>query len=72
MPDWRWSQAKLLGFLNHRSLLLLSESSWLSESSLGLIDVELVFPQVHKLAKDPELAALAEECLDDIKSRITI
>ena len=74
-PDWRWTQAKLLGFLNHKSLLLRSAALIaLGELALfrGQIDVGLVLPQVHKLAEEPALAPFVEDCISDIKRAITI
>lgn len=74
-PDWRWTQGKLLEFLKNNSLLLRSTAlSALGELALfqGHLDVELVVPEVHKLLKDPAMGPFAEDCLEDIKSRITI
>ena len=74
-PDWRWTQGKLLEFLNHHSLGIRSAALIaLGELALfqGQIDVEVVLPEVHKLANEPALAPYVEECLEDIKSRTTI
>ena len=74
-PDWRWTQGKLLEFLSHRSLLLRSTAiNALGELVLfrGYVDVEIVLPEVQKLAGDPALAPFVDEYLESLKSRIAI
>ena len=74
-PDWRWTQSKLLEFLNHKSLLLRSVALMaLGELALfrGQVDIEVVLPRVHKLAEEPALAPFVEDCIEDIKRTITI
>jgi hypothetical protein len=74
-PDWRWAQGKFLEFLNHKSLLIRSTAlNAIGELVLfrGQIDVELVLPAIHQLANDPDLAPFVEQCLEDIRTRITV
>jgi hypothetical protein len=74
-PDWRWTQGKLLEFLACESVgIRASALIALGELALfqGRVDVEIVLPEVYKLANDPALAPYVEDCVGDIKSRITI
>ena len=74
-PDWRWTQSKLLQFLTHKSIGIRT-AALIAPGELALfqghVDVEIVLPEVYKLASDPALAPYVEECVADIKSRITI
>ncbi len=73
-PDWRWTQAELVKFLRHQSLLLRSTAiSALGELVLfrGHIDLEVVLPEIHKLEDDPALAPFVKDYLEDLKSRVT-
>jgi len=72
-PDWRWTQGELLKLLSHRSLLVRSSALVaLGEVATfrGNIDVELVLPEIHKLADDPALGPFVEDCVEEIR-RIT-
>jgi HEAT repeat protein len=74
-PDWRWTQGELVRFLGHDSLLVRSTAmNALGELVLfrGYVDLEVVLPEIHKLEKDPALAPLVKEYMEDLKSRVTI
>ena len=74
-PDWRWTQAELVKFLGHKSLLIRSTAvNALGELVLfrGHIDLEVVLPEIHKLESDPALAPFVENYLEDLKSRVRI
>ncbi len=74
-PDWRWTQARLLGFLNHKSLKLRSVALMaLGELALfrGHIDVEIVLPEVYRLKGEPALEPFLEQCIQDIKEVVTV
>ncbi len=74
-PDWRWAQAELVKFLRHESLLIRSAAiNALGELVFfrGLIDLEVVLPEIHKLQNDPALAPFVMDYLESIKSRVTI
>jgi hypothetical protein len=74
-PDWRWTQAELVKFLRHGSLLIRSTAiNALGELVLfrGLIDLEVVLPEIHKLQNDPALAPFVFDYLESLKSRVTI
>jgi hypothetical protein len=73
--DWRWAQARLVGFLGHQSPLIRSTAvNALGELVLfrGHVDLEVVMPEILKLENDPALAALVKKYLEDLKSRVTI
>jgi hypothetical protein len=74
-PDWRWTQAELIKFLGHESLLIRSTAvNALGELVLfrGHIDLEVVLPEIHKLDNDPALAPFVKAYLEDLKGRVTI
>ena len=74
-PDWRWTQGRLLQLLAHKSTTVRTAALIaLGELALfqGQVDLEIVLPEVNKLANDPDLAPWVEDCIADIKSRITI
>jgi len=74
-PDWRWTQSQLLEFLTRESIGIRSAALIaLGELALfqGHVDVEVVLPEVYKLKGIPALAPYVEDCIEDIKSRITI
>jgi len=74
-PDWRWTQGKLLEFLNHRSLLLRS-TALVALGELALfrrrIDVEVVLPAICKAREEQALVPFVDDCLEDIKTVVTI
>lgn len=70
-PDWRWSQTQCLKMLLHESLLVRSTALIaLGEIALfrGHLDVDIVVPEMKKLAGDPALAPFVEDALDNIEA----
>jgi hypothetical protein len=69
-PDWRWTQGELLKLLGYTSLLVRS-SALVAIGEIatfsGNIDVEVVLPEIYKLANDPALGPFVEDCLADIR-----
>ena len=73
--DWRWSQTELLRLLTHKSLRVRSAAlGALGEVAIFQrnLDLEVVLPEIYKLADDPALAGLVEDCLNDIKQYIGV
>lgn len=69
-PDWRWTQDQVLKLLTHPSLMVRSCALIaLGEIATfrGSIDVEIVLPEIYKLANDPALGPFVEDCLEDIR-----
>lgn len=57
--------------LNHHSLLVRSTALIaLGEIALfrGRLDLEIVLPEIHRVASDPALAPFAEDPLDNIRA----
>jgi hypothetical protein len=73
--DWRWTQHELLGFLTHKSIRVRS-AALVAIGEVAIfqrnMDLDVVLPQVHKLANDPALVGFVEDCLDDIKQHIRV
>jgi hypothetical protein len=36
------------------------------------LDLEVVLPEIHRLADDPDLAGFVEDCLEDIRHYINV
>lgn len=69
-PDWRWSQTVCLSKLSHQSLLVRSAALIaLSEIALfqGNLDLEIVLPEMKRLAKDVALGPFVEDAMDNIR-----
>jgi hypothetical protein len=73
--DWRWTQHALLGFLTHKSIRVRS-AALIAIGEIAIfqrnLDLDVVLPRIHELAKDPALVGLVEDCLDDIKQYIRV
>ena len=68
--DWKWSQAKCLRMLRHKSIAVRSAAVMaLSEIALyqGHLSLDVVLPQIQQFENDPELAPLVEDALDNIR-----
>lgn len=74
-PDWRWTQSELLKLLSHKSLLVRS-SALVAIGEVAVfqrnLDLEIVLPEIHRLAEEPALTPFVEDCLDDIKHYIRV
>jgi len=70
-PDWRWSQTVCLSNLSHESLLVRSAAVIaLGEIALfqGNLDLEIVLPEMKRLARDVAFGPFVEDALDNIKA----
>jgi len=69
--DWRWTQAQCLKMLNHE-LPLVRSAALIALGEIALLrdylDVEMVLPEIHRVAGDPALAPFAEDALDNIRA----
>ena len=69
-PDWRWSQTVCLSKLSHQSLLVRS-AALIALGAIALfqrnLDLELVLPEMKRLAKDAALGPFVEDALDNIR-----
>jgi hypothetical protein len=74
-PDWRWTQCELIKLLSRKSLLVRS-SALVAIGEVAVfqrsLDLEIVLPEIHRLAGEPALAQFVEDCLDDIKHHIRV
>lgn len=73
-PDWRWAQGRCLAMLKHESLVVRSAAIMaLGEIAIfrRVIDVDIVVPELQSCLKDPTLAPVAQDALEDITSFLT-